>query len=267
MPPTIQDTVKNSPAFSLRDNLFYQNDFQGFRQFEQAYIEVRSKEQRMYSDELVAVLPWLDRGHPLWKEWTLRAFTMRRLLSYLERRNARKILEIGCGNGWLCHRLADLPNVEVAGIDVNETELLQGSRVFANAKNLTFIYGDIFRVPPLTPFDHIILSASLQYFPDALHLLRGLMHHLSDRGEIHIIDTPLYSPSSASGAADRSGEYFARHGVPEMTRHYHHHTFETIAGLNPTVHYDPEAVLNKLRRKFFFASPFPWIIIHSTRIS
>lgn len=267
MPGTIHEVFENSPAFSRRTNLFYQNDFQGSRQFEQAYIDVRKKEGRLYSDDLVPSLPYVQRSHPLWREWRQRGFTMRRLINHLKRRSARKILEIGCGNGWLSHRLAGLPNVEVAGIDVNETELLQGARVFAHVKNLTFIYGDIFRVPPFMPFDHIILSASLQYFPDPLRLLTGLMGHLSARGEIHVIDTPLYSPPSASGAADRSAEYFARHGVPEMTRHYHHHTFETIAAFKPTVHYDPETVLNKLRRKFLFASPFPWIIIHPTQIS
>jgi ubiquinone/menaquinone biosynthesis C-methylase UbiE len=186
---------------------------------------------------------------------------MSRLINHLKRRNANKILEVGCGNGWLCHRLSGLPNVEVAGIDVNETELLQAATVFKDAKNLMFIYGDILRGLPFAKFDHVILAASLQYFTDPSLLMRTLLRHLTDGGQIHIVDTPFYSSLSMPQAARRSAEYFNRHGIPEMEHHYHHHTLEAISEFNPKVSYDPKTFLNKLKRKLAHASPFPWIVI------
>lgn len=262
MTPTIHETFVKSDDFSFRNNLFYQSNFQGSASFEDLYIDIRRKEDRLYSDEAVKLLPRLAGSHPLSAEWRRRAFTSRRLISYLNSGNRKNILEVGCGNGWFCHQLARLPHTQVAGIDVNETELLQAARLFGQVKNLTLIHGNILQGLPFKQFDHIILLASLQYFDDASHLLGKLFGHLSDDGQIHIADTPLYSPSSALKAARRSAEYFARSGAPEMKHHYHHHTLEAIALFKPRVIYDPGTFLNKLRRKFAFASPFPWIIIN-----
>ena len=261
----IRENFAKSPSFSFRNNLFYQNDFHSSHSFEACYIAIRNKEGRLYTDDDVVTLPYLPGGHPRSREWKRRAFTMRRLIEHVKRGKGRTILEVGCGNGWLCRHIANLPGTEVAGVDVNETELLQAARVFSNVTNLTFIYANILHGLPFKQFDHIILSASLQYFADVYQLLSILFEHLADQGQIHIVDTPLYSPSAVLDAANRSAEYFTGSGIPEMAHHYHHHTFQSIAGFNPKVNYDPATFLNRVRRKLAVASPFPWIIIESAR--
>lgn len=257
----IKETFLASAAFSFRNNLFYQDEFQGFGSFENLYLGIRKKENRLYPDDIVRSLPRIPCGHPLRKEWRRRAFTLRRLIRHLKRDKGKNILEVGCGNGWLCHWLATLPGTEVVGIDINETELLQAARVFGEMRNLAFIYGDILQGLPFRKFDHIILSASLQYFADVPALVRKLHGHLANNGKIHIIDTPLYSSPSVLDAARRSAEYFARLDAGAMNHHYYHHTWDALAAFNLRLMYDPRTLLNRLRQKLAFASPFPWITI------
>ena len=61
----------------------------------------------------------------------------------LNKKQPLKILEAGCGNGWLCHRLAEIPGAQVIGTDTNFTEIQQAARVFADVSNLHFIYSPI----------------------------------------------------------------------------------------------------------------------------
>src|SRR6185369_492378 len=104
-------------------------------------------EQRVYSDDVVRNLPDFSEQSTLKKEWDIRKITVRKLIKYLEKKNEKlSILELGCGNGWLSHQLAASLNAEVFGVDVNETELLQGARIFKDDQNLSFLCADIFSV-------------------------------------------------------------------------------------------------------------------------
>jgi hypothetical protein len=73
------------------------------------YLRVRTRENRILPDEAVAVLPLVAPGHPHAKEWNLRAKTLRRFQVYLDKNFGNKplkILDLGCGNGWMAHHLA-----------------------------------------------------------------------------------------------------------------------------------------------------------------
>jgi SAM-dependent methyltransferase len=75
--------------------------------FEQNYLQVRSAEGRLYSDAELAALPCVCEGHPLYDEWKIRKKSCQRLIVYLQQKaSGLKILEIGCGNGWLAAQLA-----------------------------------------------------------------------------------------------------------------------------------------------------------------
>ena len=88
--------------------------------FEQMYIAVRDKEGRLYTDAQVAHLPDIDADHRYYKEWKTRKFAAVQLITFLEKqKRPLKILEIGCGNGWLSAKLANLPQARVTGIDAN----------------------------------------------------------------------------------------------------------------------------------------------------
>src|SRR5258708_4522573 len=89
-----------------------------------------------------------------------------RLITYLEKKHKPlRILEVGCGNGWLSAKLSNIPNTRVTGLDINQVEIEQAQRVF-KIDNLDFIY-DSFNESTFENenFDVIIFAASLQYFP------------------------------------------------------------------------------------------------------
>lgn len=259
---TLRNIFLQSPAFSFQNNIFYQQHFQRFNTFEKVYLSLREKENRVYPDEIVKGLPEVSSHHALRKEWMIRKFTLQRLIPYLSKKNQPKILELGCGNGWLSNHLATLPNSEVVGMDVNETELIQGSRVFTETKNLFFAYADILIASlPYSHFDYIILSGSIQYFRDIGILFAKLFALLADNGEIHIVDSPFYNEDDVSSAYKRSEEYFTSAGFPLMEQHYHHHTWQMLKPFHPKILYNPAIFFNKMKQKVSVASPFPWVLI------
>ncbi|MEO8399953.1 MAG: hypothetical protein ABI550_09100, partial [Ignavibacteriaceae bacterium] len=119
--------------------------------------------------------------------------------------------------------------------------------------------GDIFTdIFTSNIFNFIIVSSAVQYFSDLRNLLFRLSHFLAINGEIHIIDSPIYTEDEVSGAKKRTEEYYKSIGEPEMTDFYFHHSWKSLQG------FDYE-ILNKNFFKFFKMSskvnPFPWIKI------
>jgi SAM-dependent methyltransferase len=227
------------------------------RQFEPAYISLRRKEGRMYTDDEVLQLPNVPPGHQLVGEWKQRKRSAHRLESYLRsKKQALNILEIGCGNGWLSHRLSCIPNVTVTGTDINETELLQALRVFQK-DNLNFFTGDIRELDLRPPFDAIVFAASFQYFFPAASILDRCLQLLQDDGEVHIIDTAFYSEADAVLARQRSAVYFLSMGAADMNAFYFHHTEQSLADYRWRYRHKP----NAWSRFFFRTTTFPWIVI------
>lgn len=227
------------------------------------YLRVRKKEGRLYSDEVVAQLPSVPNGHLLANEWRARAASAARLTRYLARQTKPlTILDLGCGNGWLSNLLSKTGH-HVIGADQNLHELKQAARVFSSNPNVSFLDADIFSAPfaPET-FDVILLASAIQYFPNLPALLNVLFRYLKPQGEIHIIDSPLYTSEEIPNAIQRSRQYYSSLGFPEMAKQYFHHC---AADLNP---FDAECLYRPsprdLRQRILrsFDSPFPWLVIN-----
>jgi len=93
-------------------------------------------------------------------------------------------------------------------------------------------------------------------------LLSILFQYLKPHGEIHIIDSPLYTNDEISDAIQRSGQYYASLGFPEMAEQYFHHC---TADLNPfdakwLYRSAPRSLRQRILRSF--DSPFPWLVIN-----
>ncbi|MVM30915.1 methyltransferase domain-containing protein [Spirosoma sp. HMF4905] len=227
---------------------------------EEVYLQVRTKENRVLSDELVRQLPDLPKGAPHYAEWQLRKQTAERFCTDLAQvKKPLQILDLGCGNGWFSAKLAKISQVRVVGLDLNLPELQQAHRLFSQ-ENLLFCYGDILTVlfQPQS-FDKVVLNAAIQYFHPIDQLIEALFRLLMPGGEIHILDSPFYEIDEVENARQRTADYYQQLGYPAMARFYFHHTFQRIAPYSPVYKNKNESFWKRLFTKN--QNPFPWIII------
>jgi len=230
-----------------------------WKTFEKLYLDSRGKENRIYSDEQVALLPSIETSHVHYNEWQVRKRSAARLISYLEKMNEpRLVLEVGCGNGWLSGMVALLENFRVTGIDINGAELNQAKRVFSGRPNVYFEDGDLKTIESGRKYDFIIFAASIQYFSFCDQTIKLALSHLNHAGEIHILDSQFYRLEDLEQARQRSSLYYKSIGHEEMTEFYFHHSWDTLNGFHHKVLYNPSEWKNRL---FFKKDPFPWICI------
>ena len=227
------------------------------------YLRVRDKEGRLYPDEIVTHLPDLRADHQHKVEWLARADSTNRLIHYLMGMHSPLlVLELGCGNGWLSHNISAIPGIRIWGLDRGSLELTQAARLFKDP-NTGFISANIFQSPLVNnSFDVIILASVIQYFKDLPALIVNLQSQLTKRGEIHLIDSPIYNEKDVISARERTVIYYSKLGFPEMADHYFHHTADELKKFRPHWLYQPggwQYHLVGLLGKT--ASPFPWLYI------
>ncbi|MGB0869114.1 MAG: class I SAM-dependent methyltransferase [Flavobacteriales bacterium] len=199
------------------------NEHQFGKDFEQQYIQVRTLENRVYSDHIVQKLPNLEANHPQCNEWQIRKSNAEKFANYISKEDLKNILEIGCGNGWFTHFMAKKTEAKLIGLDINNVELEQAKRLF-NRENIKFVHGNIFDLTFENKFDLIVFNASIQYFPDIPILINTLKTMLSDFGEIHILDTFFYDDDKAKQiASDNTKKYYQNMGQENMIQYYFHH--------------------------------------------
>lgn len=227
------------------------------------YLAVREKEGRLLEDEIVAKLPKLDAGHPLSGEFTIRAKSAKRLRKWLDQQEPEsRVLELGCGNGWLLHYLIKESGRTGMGVDINRPELEQAAHLF-DKDPILWVRGDVFDLLFPNQFvDTIVVASAVQYFESLPLLIDRLLELLHPAGTIHFLDSPWYRTGEQASASERSLEYYRYHGLPEMAQHYHHHTLDDLEGYRWKLVYNPQSLKIGVHRKLGrLDSPFPWIII------
>lgn len=227
--------------------------------FEEVYTASRSDENRIYPDEQVVQLPFIEPAHVHYHEWQVRKRSSDRLINYLGKKNkSLSILEVGCGNGWLSARIAALGNSMVTGIDINNIELNQAMRVFAGVTNLHFEAGGIYDFQPFRKFDDVIFAASIQYFPSLDRIISDTLSLLKPDGEIHILDSHFYNPDELDLAKKRSLDYYHSIGFGAMAEFYFHHSLNSLKRFKHKIIFNPYSLKNRIFRK---NDLFPWIRI------
>ena len=225
------------------------------KKFEQCYLAIRKIEGRLLPDDIVSQLPYVSGTHPLAKEWKIRAESCKRLCRYLaSKRKPLQVIEIGCGNGWLCNQLSAITQATVTGIDINQEELKQAARVFSH---IQFVYGDLMEMNTEKRFDVIVFAASLQYFPSIKEILEHCLTLLKADGEIHILDTHFYSDHDLFEARQRTTNYFIEKGLAARNAFYFHHSILELANYHHWLRYNPRSIISRM----FYKNPFPWIVI------
>ena len=234
------------------------------------YTKLRHAEGRKLGDDVVKGLPFIDEESPFYTEWQYRMISSVKVYQYLlQKKKPLKILDGGCGNGWLANMLSEINGSSVLAVDVNEQEVEQAKRVFKNNPYLKFKIFDIEKSDlDERDFDVIVLSATIQYFVSFSSTINKLLNYLKEDGEIQIFDSPIYHARRAALAKKKSREYYIKKGFPSMTAHFHHHTLEELNQFNYQVMYNPNAILNRINRKILLESdsPFPWIIIKKEQV-
>jgi SAM-dependent methyltransferase len=207
------------------------------------YLQVRRKEGRLYADDVVARLPEFAGDDQLSAEWRVRASSAECLTDYLSgSAQPLRILDLGCGNGWLSSRIAAVTGARVAGLDRNPVELAQAARVFGPNERLTWVEADIFQAPFRSgTFDDVVAASAIQYFPDLPRLIRTLAALLRADGEIHILDSPLYPAEELPAARERSRRHYQDLGFPRMAEFYHHHLLSALEPFEPLRLHNPQS--------------------------
>jgi len=231
--------------------------------FEENYLQLREKEGRLYSDSVVRLLPEFSGSAPLSIEWKIRKQSAKRLVRHFKLKRPKTIIEVGCGNGWLIHHLQQHVSAEYLGIDINERELKQATRI-SNGNLSCFLYGNILSgAMSELRADMIIVASVAHYFPDLKLFIQQLLTLLSPGGEVHIIDTAFYNSNEAiKEAKNRSEKYFLEMKVNSKGLNYYHHSFDVLESFQFKIAYQPQRLINRLKRKLISDSPFPWIIIN-----
>lgn len=230
--------------------------------FEEKYILLRKKENRLYTDEQLKWLPEIEVSHPHYKEWEIRKNSSNKLTQHLRNKGVElNILDVGCGNGWLGHQLSKIPASNVAGIDINKTELTQAKRVFDHIHNLEFFYGGIDSESiRKEKFDAIIFAASIQYFPSLDNIIPAALQLLQPEGEIHILDSHFYKSPELEIARKRTFDYYHSLQFAEMIEYYFHHCADELNHYYHKILYNPDAFRNRFVKN---KNPFPWICIYA----
>lgn len=249
MPVSAFDNLK------ILANTTEQNDF------EKQYILLRAKEKRIYTDEEVKQIPNISKHHPHYKEWLMRKDSFQKLFNYLQaKKQPLKILEIGCGNGWLSNRLTQIAGAEVTGFDINFTELQQAAKVFKTNTSLHFVYGSDNIYMLQQKFNVIVFAASLQYFSSVEKIIKTAMQLLYKNGEIHITDTQFYTSSQLQAARQRTYDYYNSLGFAQMSTYYYHHQLKELEQFNFSMLYNPLSFINRFKKN---KNPFPWVVVKS----
>jgi len=99
-----------------------------------------------------------------------------------------RILDVGCGDGFLCYRLSRYPQLSVTGLDCSK-RALEFARIL-NPK-VNFIHADASEFHSATKFDFIFMSEVLEHIPPpkTFGLLRNLSKSLRRDGYL-VVSVP-----------------------------------------------------------------------------
>ena len=117
---------------------------------------------------------------------------MEKILRFVKIRGRMRILDLGCGSGYLAFPMAkNNPDIEVIGLDI-VSDTLRANRSRANKegiKNLTFVSYDGIDFPfEDDSFDLVVTRYALHHFPDIGHSIGEMSRVLKEGGKLFISD-------------------------------------------------------------------------------
>jgi SAM-dependent methyltransferase len=182
-----------------------------------AYEALRAREGRGAAADPER-LPYVSDG-PLAAQWAIRARTYERFLGAVFTPLARKraplrLLDLGAGNGWLCHRTALLGCAPVA-VDVR-VDAVDGLSAARGAR-FPRLAGS-FEALPLRSrrFDVVLFNASLHYAVDLGRALAEAARLACPGGTVAILDSPFYEREEVGAAMVEERDAATRRAFPDL---------------------------------------------------
>lgn len=110
-------------------------------------------------------------------------------LALMDLKPGDHVLDLGCGSGWLCRRIARLvPEGRVVGIDIAPEMVRRARSAGREYANLSFLEGTSDRIPCASGFFSKIISVeSAYYWPDAAGSVREMFRVLGKGGSAWIL--------------------------------------------------------------------------------
>jgi SAM-dependent methyltransferase len=100
----------------------------------------------------------------------------------------KRVLEVGCGTGWLCNSMAFHYRADVTGLDFNAVateRARETARVLA--VDARFVTGDFYQYVPDAPFDVVVSNGVLHHTHDAIAGLERLLSRCVVPGGVVLI--------------------------------------------------------------------------------
>ena len=100
-----------------------------------------------------------------------------------------KILDLGCGAGWLCGILADkAPQGQVVGVDVADEMIRRARQRHVERAHMMFVVGEAEDIPwDDNFFNHVVSVESAYYWPEPAKAFREIFRVLQPGGELRVL--------------------------------------------------------------------------------
>ncbi len=110
-------------------------------------------------------------------------------LELMELAPTHRVLDVGCGSGWLVRRLArQVPQGRVVGVDVSDQMVRRAREASVGVGNVSFQVGAAGHLPcPANSFDRIISVESAYYWPSPARGLKGLFRVQAPGGSAWVL--------------------------------------------------------------------------------
>lgn len=111
------------------------------------------------------------------------------VLALMDLKPDDRVLDLGCGNGWLCRRIASLaPGSRVVGVDIAPEMVRRAESASREFANLNFLEGVADKIPcDDESFSKVISVESAYYWPDPAASIREIFRVLAGGGSTWIL--------------------------------------------------------------------------------